>query len=128
MRNRLITRSVLFFGEYLAAENSQAALDHWGENNASALDSAIQTAVLELFGIVFSDSEFAEKAGKDQVVELLNARGPQRIPGRLASFDNGRAIIVDKSGNLIAVPALRIMEVAQDQAPQAMPAGKQVGT
>lgn len=109
MRKRISFRNILLFGPPVDATTSHLALEHWGADRATALDVGLRTAISELVKLAISDEDFGESATKDDFVDLLAHRGPQRIRGRLIRYRDGNALIINQSGNLLVVPAIRML-------------------
>jgi hypothetical protein len=109
IRKRISLRNILLFSPPVDATTSHLALEHWGTDRATALDVGLRTAVSELVKLAISDEDFGESATKDDFVDLLAHRGPQRIRGRLIRYRDGNALIINQSGNLLVVPAVRML-------------------
>ncbi len=109
MRKRLSVRNILFFGQPVDSATSHLAREHWSFDGATPLDSGLRTALSELMELAISDEDFGESAKSDDFVDLLAHRGPQRIKGRLIRYRDGKALIINRSGNLLVVPAARVL-------------------
>jgi hypothetical protein len=104
-RPRLATfQDVLYYSDPLPESPSHLAMAALEKDGQALLRAKVSSAVADAMTLALAGSEHAPDVGRDDHVDVVNSTGAYRVPGRLLSNADGRAVILTKGGTLVSMP------------------------
>lgn len=97
-------QDVLYYSDVLPNAPSHLAMDALEKDGQALLREGVQQTMAEAMTLALSGAGRDVDVERDDRVDLANATGAYRMPGKLLSHDAGRALILTRGGTLVSLP------------------------
>jgi hypothetical protein len=104
---RIWARDVTVFSNPVDLKGPSSARQAWCANDGVALHATLTSIAGAAMKLAFGKQDEID-VGKQDFVDVLTELGADRLPGKLVSFDNQRALIRDHDQRIYSVPALQV--------------------
>lgn len=98
-------QDVLYYSDPLRETPSHIAMAALEKHDQALLRAKVSASVADAVNLALAGKEDAPDVDGDEHVDVVNGTGAYRVPGRLLSNADGRAVVLTKGGTLVSIPA-----------------------